>query len=318
MSKESFESQRELFERLQERLASERDRLAQWQSIEADYQRKYTETLRPLEEKLNQLRYKLVLCFDHAYKEMGLSKAEREFVSELVTEFSEELLVLATKSDLPAGCDTARLKTLYKKHRGSDYDANLAELTESAGQELADALDLDVADLGSMSPMQLLQIIQDQYDDEDAEELLEYARVVKIPAVTNDVAWQALQEAEQVRLAQSTANDESMIDLLGDRDIPDDELDSVNASLILELDEVLSQLQFAEEGFKLRYELDVFATFDPDTVMGELDDDIKDIQEYIQELEHEIMQFSDESLLKAWIKAMRREVAAMERREDRS
>src|SRR6478752_6678408 len=135
MSKESFESQRELCERLQERLVSERARLAQWQSIEADYQRKYTETLRPLEEKLNQLRYKLVLCFDHAYKEMGLSKAEREFVSELVTEFSEELLVLATKSDLPAGCDTARLKTLYKKHRGSDYDANLAELTESAGQE---------------------------------------------------------------------------------------------------------------------------------------------------------------------------------------
>lgn len=318
MSKESFESQRELCERLQERLASERARLAQWQSIEADYQRKYTETLRPLEEKLNQLRYKLVLCFDHAYKEMGLSKAEREFVSELVTEFSEELLVLATKSDLPAGCDTARLKTLYKKHRGSDYDANLAELTESAGQELADALDLEVADLASMSPMQLLQIIQDQYEDEDAEELLEYARVVKIPAVTNPVAWQALQEAERQRLAQSTANEASMSDLLGGRDIPDDQLDSVNASLVLELDEVLSKVQFAEEGFKLRYELDPFATFEPDAVMGELDDDLKDIQEYIQELEHEVMQFSDESLLKAWLKAMRREVAAMERREDRS
>lgn len=318
MSKESFESQRELFERLQERLASERDRLAQWQSIEADYQRKYTETLRPLEEKLNQLRYKLVLCFDHAYKEMGLSKAEREFVSELVTEFSEELLVLATKSDLPAGCDTARLKTLYKKHRGSDYDANLAELTESAGQELADALDLDVADLASMSPMQLLQIIQDQYDDEDAEELLEYARVVKIPAVTNDIAWQALQEAERARQAQSAQDPALRTEVQAAADIPDDRLQEINAVLAAQLDEVLSQLQFAEEGFKLRYELDVFATFDPDTVMGELDDDIKDIQEYIQELEHEIMQFSDESLLKAWIKAMRREVAAMERREDRS
>ena len=318
MSEQSLESQRELNERLQERLTAERARLAQWQSIESDYQRKYTETLRPLEEKLNQLRYKLVLCFDHAYKEMGLSKAEREFVSELVTEFSEELLVLSAKSALPTGCDTARLKTLYKKHRGSDYDANLADLTESAGQELADALDLDVADLASMSPMQLLQIIQDQYDDEDAEELLEYARVVKLPAVTNAVAWEALQAAERQRLAQSTADEESMVDLLGGRDIPDDELDSVNASLVLELDEVLSRVQFAEEGFKLRYELDLFATFDPDTVMGELDDDIKDIQEYIQELEHEIMQFSDESLLKAWIKAMRREVAAMERREERA
>ena len=318
MSKESFESQRELFERLQERLASERDRLAQWQSIEADYQRKYTETLRPLEEKLNQLRYKLVLCFDHAYKEMGLSKAEREFVSELVTEFSEELLVLATKSELPAGCDTARLKTLYKKHRGSDYDANLAELTESAGQELADALDLDVADLASMSPMQLLQIIQDQYDDEDAEELLEYARVVKIPAVTNDVAWQALQDAERARQAQSAQDPALRTEVQAAADIPDDRLQETNAVVTAKLDDVLSQVQFAEEGFKLRYELDPFDTFDPDAVMGELNDDIKDIQEYIQELEHEIMQFSDESLLKAWIKAMRREVAAMERREDRS
>lgn len=318
MSEKSFESARELCERLQERLAAERARLAQWQSIESDYQRKYTEALRPLEDKLNQLRYKLVLCFDHAYKEMGLSKAEREFVSELVTEFSEELLVLATKSELPAGCDTARLKTLYKKHRGSDYDANLAELTDSAGQELADALDLDVADLASMSPMQLLQIIQDQYDDEDAEELLEYARVVKIPAVTNDVAWQALQEAERARQAQSAQDPALRTEVQAAADIPDDRLQEINAVLAAQLDEVLSQLQFAEEGFKLRYELDVFATFDPDTVMGELDDDIKDIQEYIQELEHEIMQFSDESLLKAWIKAMRREVAAMERREDRS
>jgi len=318
MSKESFESQRELCERQQERLAAERARLAQWQSIEADYQRKYTETLRPLEEKLNQLRYKLVLCFDHAYKEMGLSKAEREFVSELVTEFSEELLVLATKSDLPAGCDTARLKTLYKKHRGSDYDANLAELTESAGQELADALDLDVADLASMSPMQLLQIIQDQYDDEDAEELLEYARVVKIPAVTNPVAWQALQEAERARQAQSAQDPALRAEVQAAAGIPDDRLQETNAVLATQLDDVLSQVQFAEEGFKLRYELDPFATFEPDAVMGELDDDLKDIQEYIQELEHEVMQFSDESLLKAWLKAMRREVAAMERREERS
>jgi hypothetical protein len=318
MSEESLESQRELNERLQERLAAERARLAQWQSIEAEYQRKYTEALRPLETELNQLRYKLVLCFDHACKEMNLSKAERHFVSELVTEFSEELLVLSAKTELPPGCDMARLKTLYKKHRGSDYDANLAELTERAGEELAEALDLDVADLDSMTPMQLLQIIQDQYDDEDAEELLEYARVVKLPSVTSAAAWQALQEAERARQAQSAEDVASDAVPLAPSDIPDDQLDTVNAGLVLQLDEILAQLQFAEEGFKLRYELDPFATFDPETVMEELEADIKDVQEYIQELEHEVMQFSDEALLKAWVKAMRREVAAMERREGRS
>ncbi|PJI53813.1 molecular chaperone DnaJ [Methylobacterium radiotolerans] len=310
-------SPRELCERLQERLTAERARLAQWQSIEADYHHKYTETLRPLEDKLNQLRYKLVLCFDHAYKEMGLSKAEREFVSELVTEFSEELLVLSAKSALPAGCDTARLKTLYKKHRGA-IRRQSCRTDESARQELADALDLDVADLDSMSPMQLLQVIQDQYDDEDAEELLEYARVVRMPTVTNAVAWDALQAAERERLAQAAQDPNLRATVQAAADIPDDQLEAANAVLAAQLDEILTQVQFAEEGFTLRYELDPFATFDPETVMQELDDDIKDIQEYIQELEHEVMQFSDESLLKAWLKAMRREVAAMERREGRS
>ncbi len=318
MSEKSLESARELCERLQERLSAERARLAQWKAIEPDYQRKYTEALRPLEDKLNELRYKLVLCFDYANKEMGLSKAERQFVSELVSEFSEELLVLSAKTELPAGCDIGRLKTLYKKHRGADYDANLAELTASAEEELAEALDLDVADLDSLLPMQLLQIIQDQYDDEDAEELLEYARVVRLPTVTNAVAWQALQESERERQAQTAQDPALRADVSAAADVPDDRLDETNAVLAVQLDDILSQLQFAEEGFKLRYELDPFATFDPDTVIEELDADIKDVQEYIQELEHEVTQFSDESLLKAWLKAMRREVAAIERREDRS
>lgn len=317
MGEKSLESPRELCERLQERLAAERARLAQWQQVESEYQRKYTQALRPLEEKLNQLRYKLVLCFDHANKEMGLSKSERQFVSELVTEFAEELLVLSAKTELPAGCDTARLRTLYKKHSRADYDAHLAGLVESARDELADALDLDDADLDTLSPMQLLQVIQDQYDDEDAEELLEYARAVKLPSVPNAAAWQALQQAEHDRLAQAAQAPALQAVVQPASDIPDSGLQEANAVLAAQLDEVLSQVEFAEEGFKLRYELDPFASFDPDTVMEELDADIKDVQEYIQELEHEVMQFSDESLLKAWVKAMRREVAAMERREGR-
>ncbi|MNR68791.1 hypothetical protein D3C85_1935740 [compost metagenome] len=52
-------------------------------------------------------------------------------------------------------------------------------------------------------------------------------------------------------------------------------------------------------------------------MLEELDADIEDIQEYIGELEHEVMQFADEASLKSWLKAMRREVAAIERREGR-
>ncbi|TRM50518.1 molecular chaperone DnaJ [Achromobacter sp. LC458] len=312
MGQHSLETPRQLFERLQARLETERGRLDQWQAVEAEYQRKYTEGLAPLEKKLHELRMKLVLCFDHAHKNMGLSKAEREFVSELVTEFSAELLLLDAKGELPAGCDADKLKTLYKKHSGLDYDEAAADESEDAKAELIEALELDPdTDLSTFTPTQLLRIIQDQFEDDEAEDLLALARAALRNTTPNAVAWQAMQDEEAARRKLGTP------DLTPLADVPDGGLPQANATLQAQLDEVLHQASYAEEGFKLRYDLDPFASFDPETVLEELDDDIVDIQEYIGELEHEVMQFSDQALLKAWLKAMRREVEAIERREGR-
>ena len=312
MGEHSLETPRQLFERLQARLETEQARLQQWQAVEDEYQRKYTEGLAPLEKKLHELRMKLVLCFDHAHKNMGLSKAEREFVSELVTEFSAELLLLDAKGELPAGCDAERLKTLYKKHNGADYDEAAADETEDAKAELIEALELDPdTDLSTFTPTQLLRIIQDQFEDDEAEELLALARAALRNTTPNAVAWQSMQDEEQARRQQGTP------DLAPVGEVADDGLPAANATLQAQLDEVLHQASYAEEGFKLRYDLDPFASFDPETVLEELDADIEDIQEYIGELEHEVMQFADEASLKSWLKAMRREVAAIERREGR-
>lgn len=312
MGEHSLETPRQLFERLQARLETEQARLQQWHAVEDEYRRKYTEGLAPLEKKLHELRMKLVLCFDHAHKNMGLSKAEREFVSELVTEFSAELLLLDAKGELPAGCDAERLKTLYKKHSGVGYDEAAADETEDAKAELIEALELDPdTDLSTFTPTQLLRIIQDQFEDDEAEELLALARAALRNTTSNAAAWQAMQEEEQARRQQGTP------DLTPVGEVADDRLPAANATLQAQLDEVLHQASYAEEGFKLRYDLDPFASFDPETVLEELDDDIEDIQEYIGELEHEVMQFADEASLKSWLKAMRREVAAIERREGR-
>ncbi|MGE8639569.1 MAG: molecular chaperone DnaJ, partial [Achromobacter sp.] len=271
MGEHPLESPRQLFERLQARLETERARVRQWQAVEADYQRKYSEGLSPLEQKLQELRMKLVLCFDHAHKNMGLSKSEREFVSELVVEFSEELLELAAKSELPAACDTGRLKVFYKKHGGSDYDADAADETEDAKVELADALGLDPdTDPGAWSPAQLLALIQDQYVDDEAEELLALARLATRNNTPNAVAWQALQDAEHARASQAAQNPDLQADVDAAGDIDDARLPQVNAVLQAQLDEVLHQAAYAEEGFKLRYDLDPFASFDPETVMEDL------------------------------------------------
>ncbi|MCS3505497.1 molecular chaperone DnaJ [Achromobacter sp. JUb104] len=313
MGEHSLETPRQLFERLQARLETEQARLQQWHAVEDEYRRKYTEGLAPLEKKLHELRMKLVLCFDHAHKNMGLSKAEREFVSELITEFSAELLLLDAKGELPAGCDAERLKTLYKKHNGADYDEAAADETEDAKAELIEALELDPdTDLSTFTPTQLLRIIQDQFEDDEAEELLALARAALRNTTPNAVAWQSMQDEEQARRQQGTP------DLAPVGEVADDGLPAANATLQAQLDEVLHQASYAEEGFKLRYDLDPFASFDPETVLEELDADIEDIQEYIGELEHEVMQFADEASLKSWLKAMRREVAAIERREGRN
>lgn len=313
MGEHSLENPRQYFERLQARLETENARLQQWDAVEADYQRQYTNGLVPLEQTLQELRMKLVLCFDHAHKNMGLSKAEREFVSELVTEFSEELLQLGAKSTLPASCDIERLKTLYKKHSGAEYDVAVAEETQDATDELIEALELDPdTDLSTFTPTQLLRIIQDQFDDEeDAEELLAMARAATRNTTPNAVAWQVMQDEEAARRKQGTP------DLTPVGEVADAGLADANATLQAQLDEVLHRLSYAEEGFKLRYDLDPFASFDPDTVLEELDADIEDIQEYIRELEHEVTQFSDQGLLKNWLKAMKREIASIERREGR-
>lgn len=312
MGEHSLESPRQYFERLQARLETERARLQQWDAVEAEYQRKYTEGLVPLEKNLHELRMKLVLCFDHAHKNMGLTKAEREFVSELVTEFSEELLLLSAKGELPASCDAERLKALYKKHSGAEYDEASVDEQEDAQDELIETLELDPeTDLASFTPTQVLRIIQDQFDDEEAEDVLALARVALRSTTPNAAAWQAMQDEEAARRKAGTP------DLTPVGEVDDAGLAAANTAQAAQLDEVLHRASYAEEGFKLRYDLDPFATFDPETVLEDLDADIEDIQEYIRELEHEVMQFSDQGMLKTWLKEMKREIAAIERREGR-
>lgn len=177
-----------------------------------------------------------------------------------------------------------------------DYDEAAADESEDAKAELIEALELDPdTDLSTFTPTQLLRIIQDQFEDDEAEDLLALARAALRNTTPNAVAWQTMQDEEAARRKLGTP------DLTPLADVPDDGLPQANATLQAQLDEVLHQASYAEEGFKLRYDLDPFASFDPETVLEELDDDIVDIQEYIGELEHEVMQFSDQALLKAWL-----------------
>ncbi|CAB3691222.1 Uncharacterised protein [Achromobacter insolitus] len=144
-------SQRQRFESLASTLAAQRARLSRWQAVLPEYQKKYEDVLAPLETVELELKAKLVACFDHACKQKELTKAERALASEIAAQLAQETLDAIVLDGTPAECDTDRLKALYLKHAGSDYDAGVEDGQDEDDAEApqpkpADAISAPVAE----------------------------------------------------------------------------------------------------------------------------------------------------------------------------
>lgn len=77
------------------------------------------------------------------------------------------------------------------------------------------------------------------------------------------------------------------------------------------------ELAAFERDFKAEYRFDPEQPIDPADLMEDLDAEIADVQDYIGELEFELSQFVDMQQLKAWLKAMKKQLEATRRREAR-
>ena len=83
------------------------------------------------------------------------------------------------------------------------------------------------------------------------------------------------------------------------------------------LAEVRAAVAGAERAFKARYRFDPEQSIDPAELMEDLEAEIADVREYIGELEFELAQFVDMQQVKAWLDAMKQQMAAQRRREAR-
>ncbi|MCY1532127.1 hypothetical protein D9M68_673780 [compost metagenome] len=80
---------------------------------------------------------------------------------------------------------------------------------------------------------------------------------------------------------------------------------------------VAGEVAAAERGFKSRYQFDPEQSIDPSDLMEDLEGEIADVRDYIGELEFELSQFVDMQQVKAWLQAMKQQLAATRRREAR-
>lgn len=261
-------SQRQRFESLASTLAAQRARLSRWQAVLPEYQKKYEDVLAPLETVEVELKAKLVACFDHACKQKELTKAERALASEIAAQLAQETLDAIVLDGTPAECDTDRLKSLYLKHAGSDYDAG----------------------------------VEDGQDEDDTEApQAKSADPVSAPVAEALAEIDALVAADPDRLAG----------------VGEERYARYNQALEAQLAMLASDIAAEEDGFKAKYHFDPAQSIDPSELMEDLDAEIADAEEYVGELEFELSQFVDMQQVKAWLKAMKQQLAATRRREGR-
>ncbi|MCZ8406988.1 DciA family protein [Achromobacter dolens] len=257
-------------------LRTDRAALQLWQTVAPEYQGKHAEVLAPLEVTEIELKARLVLCFDHAARQKELTKAERQLVSEIAAQLGQETLFSILLDGTPAECDVERLKAVYRKHSGSDIDAEVAEEREAEAAEMAE----------------MTASAQAQAD---------------APATAATFAPDALAQAEALLALGPDGLD----------GVPQDKLALAVPVLREQLSAVNRELAAFERDFKAEYRFDPEQPIDPADLMEDLDAEIADVQDYIGELEFELSQFVDMQQLKAWLKAMKKQLEATRRREAR-
>ncbi len=158
----SFNSQIKQIEKL-------RAQLAAWEAAVPSYLKKYTRELLPLVEVAKECQIKMVHGLDGASTLKGLSKRERQTISEIIVALTGQLI---------GEDDKVELKALYNKHSRSDYDKEEAANLKGFMSVIEDALGVDLGDVDAMgSPEEVMRRAQAHMDEmQSQDELARQAR----------------------------------------------------------------------------------------------------------------------------------------------
>ncbi|KVN28439.1 molecular chaperone DnaJ [Burkholderia pyrrocinia] len=187
------------FNALIKQIEKRRKRLSAWEHVMPAFQKRYVDELLPLERAWTELRTTMAFRLDEASSRKGLTKAEQRTISTLIASLAGDLL---------DGNDDARLKAIYNRHGGTNYDVEIAaefatmkaELEAMLGVELDDDLDMSAHD-------EVLQHVraklEQQQAREEANRRAREARRAERQKSAKQLAKESQQQAEQVELSQS-------------------------------------------------------------------------------------------------------------------
>lgn len=161
-------AQQKKFNRHIERIEQQRTLLAAWQEAIAAYRERHAREAVPLQESYLALLIEQVQHLDAASSDRKLTKAERNTLSEAITDRLAELI-----DAVPEEGERASLKEIYNRHSGGDYDAEETEgndLAKGLAQAMArDLFGVEPHPEDTDSPEELLRRVEEQMQARQAE-----------------------------------------------------------------------------------------------------------------------------------------------------
>ncbi len=196
---ERLSKPQKLFNSLIGRIGKQRALLAAWEAVMPRFQQHYAANLQPLLEQTLAMRLEFVRGLDTAYSQngkKGLSKSERRYVHELLSDLAEEL---ANETD------SAEMKALYQKYSGVDFDQEEAEMMANMKAMMEFELGVDLGDdLDMSSPDAFIKQMQarlaEEQENQEKHAQAENERRAKRKKSTKQHAKEEKQLAEEKRV----------------------------------------------------------------------------------------------------------------------
>jgi hypothetical protein len=331
------------FNALIREIEGRREELRVWGQTDVAYQQRYAEELLPLQRRLLDLQFRMVLSLDQALDyQRDLNRSERQAISELVTTFAAALL--------NSGDDRAELKEIYNKHSGSDFDAEVEEadkIAEMLFSDLADD-DIETPDETTSGPRGAFKnddpqaggeaAARDEAETEqsprkraaeareraDQQQLSRSLREVYrrlVVALHPDLEPDPRERERKTELMQrvnAAYSQKNLLQLLelqlelehigqGDIDnIGEDRLKHYNKILKQQLAELDAEIQEIEHAYRLRLDMAPFSAVTPEIVMYHFSADLAGLRRGIRELGKDLRVFADVRMLKMWLTGFKR------------
>ena len=179
------------FNKLINQINAHRKELSAWEKVIPLYQQKYSAEFLPLVEKLNGFKEKAVYLFDNIYKNNIFSRKEKQKIADFICSMSAGLL-----SDKR----NEKLKQLYNKYSGSDFDLEKEEMQDDFKSMLEGMFDIDLGNnVDINSPEAILKEMAEKVQKKVAQEEIQRSKQKKsAKALAKEAAQkQADQEVSQ-------------------------------------------------------------------------------------------------------------------------